>query len=54
MRWGDDGGQAILTMRGWSQSGRFDQAWALLAATYQVQVTILDNVIPFRALRKAR
>jgi hypothetical protein len=34
MRWGEDGGQAILTLRGWTQSGdRFDRAWALLAAT---------------------
>jgi hypothetical protein len=49
MRWGRDGGQAILTTRGWSQSARFDEAWTLLAATYQVQVTTLDNVIPFRA-----
>jgi hypothetical protein len=54
MRWGKDGGQAILTVRGWSQSGRFDQAWALLAATYEVQVTILDNVIRFRPPKKAR
>lgn len=54
MRWAEDGGQAILTTRGWTQSGRFDQAWALLAATYQVQVTILDNVVPFRAAGKRR
>ncbi|MBI4730342.1 MAG: hypothetical protein HY775_12735 [Acidobacteria bacterium] len=54
MRWGNDGGQAILTARGWSQSARFDQAWALLATTYQVQVTILDNVISIRRARKAR
>jgi len=48
MRWGQDGGQAILTMRGWSQSDRFDQAWSLLAATYQLQITILTNVVPIR------
>jgi hypothetical protein len=48
MRWGEEGGQAILTLRGWTQSGdRFDRAWALLAATYQVKVTTLHNVIPF-------
>jgi hypothetical protein len=45
MRWGQDGGQAILTVRGWTQSERFDDAWALLAATYQMQVTTLDNVV---------
>jgi hypothetical protein len=49
MRWGRDGGQAILTTRGWSQSQRFDEAWALVASTYKLQVTTLDNVIPIRA-----
>ncbi len=47
MRWGKDGGQAILTIRGWSQSERFDHAWAILAATYQLQITVLDNVVAF-------
>ena len=54
MRWSQDGGQAILTPRGWSQSARFDKAWALLAARYRVQVTILDNVIPFQPRKKRR
>ena len=48
MRWGEDGGQAILTVRGWTQSsGRFDRAWAMLAATYQAEVVTLHNVLPF-------
>lgn len=48
MRWGEDGGQAILTVRGWTQSGdRFDRAWAMLAATYEAEVVILHNVVPF-------
>jgi hypothetical protein len=48
MRWREDGGQAILTVRGWAQSGdRFDRAWALLAATYQAEVVVLHNVVPF-------
>jgi hypothetical protein len=48
MRWGEAGGQAILTLRGWTQSGdRFDRAWALLAATYQEEVATLHNVVPF-------
>jgi hypothetical protein len=48
MRWGQNGGQAILTVRGWTQSGdRFDRAWALLAATYQAEVIVLHNVVPF-------
>jgi hypothetical protein len=48
MRWGHDGGQAILTVRGWTQSDRFDEAWTLLAATYKMQVTTLDNVVDIR------
>ncbi len=46
MRWGH-GAQAILTARGWDQSERFDQAWALLAAHYQAEVHVLANVVPF-------
>lgn len=45
MRWGSHGAQAILTMRGWDQSERFDEAWALVAATYQRDVHVLANVI---------
>lgn len=48
MRWGQEGGQAILTVRGWTQSERFDEAWALLAATYGLHVTTLDNVVDIR------
>lgn len=51
MRWGMEGGQAILTARGWCQSERFDHAWATLAATYQLEVTVLDNVIAFPTRR---
>jgi hypothetical protein len=48
MRWEEKGGQAILTVRGWTQSAdRFDRAWALLAATYQAEVVVLHNVVPF-------
>jgi hypothetical protein len=45
MRWGAKGAQAILTMRGWDQSDRFDAAWALVAATYHAEVHVLGNVI---------
>lgn len=45
MRWGHDGGQAILNLRSWAQSERFDQAWAMLAATYKVEITLLANVV---------
>ena len=30
----------------WAQSERFDRAWAMLAATYQADVTLLNNVVP--------
>jgi hypothetical protein len=48
MRWGRDGGQAILNLRGWAQSDRFDRAWAMIAATYQADITLLNNVVPIR------
>jgi hypothetical protein len=51
MRWGMEGGQGILTVRGWTQSERFDHAWVLLAATYQLQVTVVDNVVAFPTRR---
>ena len=48
MRWSADGAQAILTPRGWDQSERFDEAWALIAATFHSEVTVLANVIALR------
>lgn len=48
MRWSQLGGQAILNPRGWVQSERFDEAWALVAATYKTEITVLNNVIPLR------
>ena len=48
MRWSADGAQAILTPRGWNQSERFDEAWALLVARFHLEVTVLDNVIPLK------
>jgi len=45
MRWGREGGQAILNLRGWAQSERFDQAWALLAATFKAEVTLFNDVV---------
>jgi hypothetical protein len=45
MRWSGAGAQAILTPRGWDQSERFDQAWALIAATFHAEVTVLANVV---------
>lgn len=48
MRWSTGGAQAILTPRGWDQSDRFDEAWALVAATFHTEVTILANVIAIK------
>lgn len=45
MRRGTHGAQAILTMRGWDQSERFDEAWSLVAATYHCEVHVLANVV---------
>jgi hypothetical protein len=45
MRWGHEGGQAVLTLRSWAQSERFDRAWALIASEYQMEVTTLANVV---------
>lgn len=52
MRWSVRGAQAILTPRGWDQSDRFDEAWALVAATFQVDVTVLANVIAIKPVHE--
>ena len=44
MRWREAGGQAILTLRGWTQSDRFAAAWSLLSATYRGEVSLPDDV----------
>jgi hypothetical protein len=46
MRWSDDGAQAVLTPRGWVQSERFDEAWVIVASTWQVNVTFIGQVVP--------
>lgn len=48
MRWSAGGAQAILTPRGWDQSERFDKAWALVAATFHADVTVLANVVALK------
>ena len=39
-RWSVSGAQAILTPRGWDQSDRFDEAFALLAGLYEEDVQV--------------
>lgn len=46
MRWSDQGAQAILRLRGWQQSDLFDDAWALLAATFRREVTLVTALQP--------
>jgi len=48
MRWSSAGAQAVLTPRGWDQSDRFDEAWALVGAAFHSEVTVLANVIAFK------
>lgn len=52
MRWSAGGAQAILTPRGWDQSDRFDEAWALIANTFRADVTVLANVIAIKPVRE--
>jgi hypothetical protein len=51
MRWRHAGGQAILTLRSFEQSGRFDRAWQMLAATYHREVRLPENVVDIRSRR---
>jgi len=52
MAWRDDGGQAILTLRSFIQSKRFDAAWKLLLEGYKRLVMVPANVIPLRQHRQ--
>jgi hypothetical protein len=54
MRWRQDGGQAILTLRALEQSDRFDRGWRLLAGTYVHAVRLPDNVIDLASRRSRR
>ena len=38
MRWDHAGGQAVLNLRAWVQSDRFDSAWSLLQENYRREV----------------
>lgn len=49
MRWGEAGGQAVLTFRAAIQSRRFDSSWRLLAAVYKDDVSVPGNVLAFPA-----
>lgn len=53
MRWCNDGGQAILTLRAAAQSERFDRTWALVAGTYKTPVSLPEKVIALPLRRVA-
>jgi hypothetical protein len=53
IRWGHEGGQAILTFRGAEQSGWFDATWDLIAATFRRKVDVPENVLAFPSNRAA-
>jgi len=40
MRWDAAGGQAVLNLRAWAQSGRFDAAWLLLQENYRADIPL--------------
>jgi hypothetical protein len=40
MRWAAAGGQAVLNLRSWSQSDRFDAAWRLLEESYRADIPL--------------
>ena len=41
-------GQGVLTARSLIQSEQFDKGWDVLSKTYIEQITLPENVIPFR------
>ncbi len=51
MRWRNEGGQAIFTLRSLIQSNRFDSGWRLLAKAYKKTVEVPENVIVLNARR---
>ncbi len=53
MRWAQEGGQAILTLRALVQSNRFESGWEKLAATYRRQVTLPEKVVAMSTTRAA-
>lgn len=52
MAWRNEGGQAILSLRSFIQSNRFDAAWDLLLKGYKQMVTLPVNVIPIQPRRQ--
>lgn len=51
MRWGQEGGQAILLLRSLIQSERFERGWAILLSTYRRDVRVPEGVLEFPTAR---
>jgi hypothetical protein len=45
MRWREEGGQAVLTLRSLIQSDRFDRGWKLLLNSYKAVVALPNKVL---------
>lgn len=46
MSWGEEGGQAILTLRSLLQSDRWERGWRMLAQEYRHEVTPVVRITP--------
>lgn len=53
MSWGEEGGQAILTLRSLIQSKRWERGWRLLSQQYKGEVTKVGKITPIPNRRKA-
>ena len=42
-----------MTLRGWTQSERFDRGWELIAATYKKAVALPNKLVPLPKKRVA-
>ena len=51
MRWGQEGGQAILLLRSLIQSERFERGWNVLLSSYKRDVRVPEGVLEFSARR---
>ncbi len=49
MAWSPSGGQAILTLRAWIRSDRFQRAWKILTSTYQTPCKARQTDRPARS-----
>jgi hypothetical protein len=53
MRWLQNGGQAILTLRGLIQSDRWDRGWTMLAESFRTRVYVTEKLQHLTVLKVA-